>query len=171
MRLPRLIRIGLASLWLVAVANSSLPAAGPEGSADDQDAKSRAAAVARGEITFDDLKFDIEKGQPFHESMLTETIEKLDGKTVQLRGYILPSTLFTETDIKEFVLVRDNQECCFGPGSALYDSVIVNMVPGKTIDFTTRPVTVKGKFKQKPFLYPDGKTHFAVFHIEASEVE
>jgi hypothetical protein len=167
----RPVRILFASFLLVVTPASSLLAVAPEQSSQDEDAQSRAAARARGEITFDDLKFDIEKGEPFEPSMLTETIEKLDGKTVQLRGYILPSTLFTETDIKEFVLVRDNQECCFGPGAALYDCVIINMVPGKTTDFTTRPVTVKGKFKQKPFLYPDGKTHFAVFHIEASEVQ
>ena len=164
----------LSAVLLLVFSASNLLAIEPlqsSGKEDRQDKESREAAIARGEITFDDLKFDIEKGEPFEKSMLTDTIRKLDGKTVQLRGYILPSTLFTETDIKEFVLVRDNQECCFGPGAALYDCVIVNLVDGVTTDFTTRPVTVKGKFKFKPFLYPDGKSHFAVFNIEGTEIK
>ena len=42
------------------------------------------------------------------------------------------------------VLVRDNLECCFGPGAALYDCVMVRMNPGKTTNFSIRPVTVEG---------------------------
>lgn len=138
---------------------------------DEKERKERAAALARGEITFDDLKFDIEKGQAFEKKMLTKKIKGLNERTVQLRGFILPSTLFRETDINEFVLVRDDQECCFGPGAALYDCVIVNLVDGVTTDFTTRPVTVKGKFTVKEYLYPDNKTHFAVFHLEGVSVK
>lgn len=166
-------RFSLVAVLLVLFSTSSLLAVSPQESSakDRRDKEARKAALARGEITFDDIKFDIEKDGLFKESMLTDTIRKLDGKTVQLRGYILPTTLFSETNIKEFVLVRDNLECCFGPGAALYDCVIVNMVGGATTDFTTRPVTVKGKFKYKPFLYPDGKKHFAVFNIEAVEVK
>lgn len=126
--------------------------------------------IAKGEITFDDLKFDIEKDEPFERDKLTDLIERLDGKRVKLRGYILPSTLFKETDIEQFVLVRDNQECCFGPGAALFDCVIVEMVPGRTTDFVTRPVTVEGKFKIQEYEYPDGSGHFAVFRIDGMGV-
>lgn len=143
----------------------------PGGKESEKDRKAREAAFKRGEITFDDLKFDIEKDGKFEREMLTERVESLHERTVQLRGYILPSTLFRETDIKEFVLVRDNQECCFGPGAALYDCVIVNLVDGVTTDFTTRPVQVKGKFRIKEFLYPDGSAHFAVFHLEGTAVK
>ena len=103
---------------------------------------------------------------------------KLDGKKVKLRGYILPSTLFKETNIEQFVLVRDNQECCFGPGAALYDCVIIEMVPGKTTNFVTRPVTVEGKFKidTKSYKYPGGvgpkgASHFAIFKIAGTSVK
>ena len=160
-----------AAALLLAMA---VPAVGYTQSASTSSADApaqRPTSRAKGEITFDDLKFDIEKGQPFKRLMLTKEIEKLHDKTVRLRGFILPSTLFKETDISEFVLVRDNQECCFGPGAALYDCVIVNMVGGATTDYTTRPVTVTGKFKIKEFLYPDGSGHFAVFQIEGTEVK
>lgn len=136
-----------------------------------RDRRARESAFLRGEITFDDLKFDIEKDQPFEREMLTERVESLHERTVQIRGYILPATLFRETNIDEFVLVRDNQECCFGPGAALFDCVIVNLVNGVTTNFTTRPVTVKGKFRIKEFLYPDGSGHFAVFHLEGVSVK
>ncbi len=132
--------------------------------------RSSEANLAKGEITFDDLKFDIEKDDPFQRKLLPESIEKLGGRKVKLRGYILPATLFKETDIEQFVLVRDNQECCFGPGAALYDCVIIEMVPGQTTDFVTRPVTVEGKFKVQEYAYPDGKGHFAIFRIDGESV-
>jgi len=139
--------------------------------------KSSAADIAKGDITFDDLKFDIEKGEPFDREKLTEVIRSLNGRKVQLRGYILPSTLFRETDIEQFVLVRDNQECCFGPGAALFDCVMIEMVPGKTTDFVTRPVTVEGKFviDDEKYRYPggrgpDGSSHLSVFRIEGIRV-
>jgi hypothetical protein len=142
------------------------------------DRKSNAASRAKGEINFDDLKFEIEKDQPFKSDMLNKDVESLHGQKVKLRGYILPSTLFKETDISQFVLVRDNQECCFGPGAALFDCVIVEMVPGKTTDFVTRPVTVEGKFKidTKTYKYPGGvgpkgASHFAIFKIDGISVK
>jgi hypothetical protein len=140
--------------------------------------QSSEAQLAKGEINFDDLKFDIEKDAPFDKSMWTERLKRIDGKNVKLRGYILPSTLYKETDIEQFVLVRDNQECCFGPGAALFDCVVVEMVDGETTDFTTRPVTVEGKFELEPnaYRYPGGKgpkgaSHFAVFRIRGKSVK
>ena len=139
--------------------------------------KSSKASRAKGEINFDDLKFDIEKDAPFKDAMLTNDLRSLNNKKVKLRGYILPSSVWKEKNFEQFVLVRDNQECCFGPGAALFDCVMVEMVPGKTADFFTRPVTVEGKFKidtQKykypPGVGPRGATHLAIFRIEGVAV-
>ncbi len=140
--------------------------------------KSSDSARAKGDINFDDLSFKIEKDAKFKPALLTDDIKKLDGVKVKLRGYILPSTLFKETNIDQFVLVRDNQECCFGPGAALFDCVIVEMVPGNTTDFVTRPVTVEGKFKidTEKYKYPNGvgprgASHFAIFKIDGVKVK
>ena len=140
--------------------------------------KSSNSSRAKGDINFDDLSFKIEKDAKFKPDLLTDEIKKLDGVKVKLRGYILPSTLFKETNIDQFVLVRDNQECCFGPGAALFDCVIVEMVPGKTTDFVTRPVTVEGKFKidTEKYKYPNGvgprgASHFAIFKIDGVNVK
>jgi len=118
------------------------------------------------------LKFDIENDGEFKEEMITDSLNELEGKVVRLRAFMLPSFLFQQKGFNRFVLVRDNQECCFGPGAALYDCVMVEMESGKTADFTTRVVTVKGSFSTdtKSYRYPDGEP-YAVFKITASEVK
>jgi hypothetical protein len=137
-----------------------------------EERKARDAARKRGEITFDDLKFDIQKDGAFKKEMITKEIEELNKKTVKLRGFILPTSVFQQAGIKQFVLVRDNQECCFGPGAALYDCVIIEMQPGKTASFSTRVVSVKGKLEidSESFRYPDGG-HYAIYKMTAEEVK
>lgn len=168
---------GVASVGL-AIPPDQATAVGQSKPSEVIDQSSSAAAKARGEINFDDLKFPIEIDQKFEDDLLTESVKSLDGKRVKLRGYILPATLFRQTGIREFVLVRDNKECCFGPGAALFDCVIVNMIPGKTTDFATRPVTVEGllTIDTKTYAHPEGlgpkgTSHFAIFHIDGESVK
>jgi hypothetical protein len=123
--------------------------------------------AAQKDLTFDDIKFPMEKTEPFERSMLTEKIEALEGQTIRIRGYMLPS--FQQTGITRFVLVRDNMECCFGPGAALYDCIVVEMGEGKSTDFSVRPISVQGVFRIKPFLGPDGK-HLAIYHLDGQSV-
>jgi hypothetical protein len=118
------------------------------------------------EKTFDDIKFDIEPDAPFFREMLTPEIEALAGKRIRIRGYILPTP---QKRLKQFVLVRDNLECCFGPGAALYDCIIVEMEPGKLAKFSTYPVAVTGEFAIKE-LEVGGK-HLAIYRMVAEEVE
>lgn len=128
----------------------------------------QAASPAAQGITFDDIKFDIEKGAPFDRSMITPKIEALVGKRIKIRGYILPS--FQQTGIAQFVLVRDNMECCFGPGAALYDCIVVEMKPGKSTNFTVRPVAVEGTFSIVENL-DDERRVGAIFHLVGEAVE
>ena len=118
-------------------------------------------------ITFDTIKFPLEKNEDYQRSALTPAIEALDGRTVRLRGYILPS--FQQSGLKQFVLVRDNMQCCFGPGAALYDCVVVDMKPGKSTDYTVRPVAVEGTFAMREFKDPDGKC-LAIYHLDGEAV-
>lgn len=118
--------------------------------------------------TFDDIKFDIKPGDPFARDMLTPTIEELDGKRIRIRGWILPS--YQSRGLKQFVLVRDNMECCFGPGAALYDCIVVEMQPGKTAEFSTSPVAVTGEFAVRVLPGPGG-TPLAIYRMQGEEVE
>ena len=134
--------------------------------------KAREAARKRGEITFDDLKFEIEKDGEFKPEMITKSLKELDKKTFTIRGFILPTSVFQQSGIKQFVLVRDNQECCFGPGALLYDCVIIEMAAGKTTSFATRVVTVKGKLEIDPESFKDPDGHcYAVYKMLAEEVK
>lgn len=118
--------------------------------------------------TFDDLRFDIEVGEPFQRKMLPESIEAMNGQPIRIRGFILPTP--QKRGIKQFVLVRDNQECCFGPGAALFDCILVEMNQGQTAEYTIRPVAVTGEFGIEEFVGPDGK-HLAIYRIAGEMVK
>jgi hypothetical protein len=117
--------------------------------------------------SFDDLKFDIEPDGEFKRDMLTPEIEDLAGEAIRIRGYILPTA---QKRLTSFVLVRDNQECCFGPGAALFDCILVEMAPGESADFSVRPVTVTGKFRIEEFAGPEGRP-LAIFQMRGESVE
>ncbi len=121
------------------------------------------------DITFDTLAFQMERGGKFERSMLTPEVEDLDGSLIRIRGYIHPQSTFVQTGITWFILVRDNMQCCFGPGAMLYDCMIVQMNPGKTAEYSIRPVTVEGRFSIQEVLDADGK-HSAIYRIDAQRV-
>ncbi|RLS83763.1 MAG: DUF3299 domain-containing protein [Planctomycetota bacterium] len=131
----------------------------------------KAPAVGDGkvrEISFDDLTLPLEKGAPYTPAILPPAVDALQGQSVRIRGYILPS--FQQRGITQFVLVRDNMECCFGPGALLHDCVVVRMRPGKSADFSIRPVAVAGSFRIEELKGPDGK-HLAIYGIDGDAVE
>lgn len=120
------------------------------------------------ETTFDDLKFPMEKTDLFAESMLTEQVKNLFGKRIRLRGYMFPTS--RRQGIKQFVLVRDNMECCFGPGAALFDCVLVTMTGDATATFSIRPIAVEGEFRLETLPGPDGRP-LAIYQMAGEAVE
>jgi hypothetical protein len=64
-------------------------------------------------------------------------IAAMDGKKVFIKGYIRPDSVTQRIGIKEFLLVRDNNQCCFGDISAVkyYDQMAVDMTGSHTVDF------------------------------------
>ncbi len=135
-RTTRCFLLVIASCLIVGCGNPQPPAADPQPAPDSPAvAPSGPAAVAPParaagtatirEITFDDIKLELQKGEPFTRDRLTPRVVDLERQRVRIRGYILPS--FQQSGLTQFVLVRDNQECCFGPGAALHDCVVVRM--------------------------------------------
>ena len=118
------------------------------------------------DVTFDTIKFNMQKDEPFQRSMITSAIERLDKSKIRIRGYILPSV---EQTLTRFVLVRDNMQCCFGPGAALFDCIVVEMDPGRTTEFTTQPVAVEGTFSINEYRNDEGKC-LAIYHMQAEKV-
>jgi len=118
--------------------------------------------------TFDDIRFAMKPEEPFHRKMVTPAIEQLSGQRIRIRGFMLPTA--QQRGIKQFVLVRDNQQCCFGPGAALFDCILVEMEAGQSAAFSIRPVAVTGKFEVSEFDGPDGHC-LAIYHMDAEAVE
>lgn len=119
------------------------------------------------ETTFDDVKFPMEKTDDFAESMLTDRVKSLFDKRIRIRGYIYPTP--RKKGLKKFVLVRDNLECCFGPGAALFDCILVSMTGGATAEYTIRPVAVEGTLRHEVLAGPDGRP-LAIYHMDGEAV-
>jgi len=156
----------LLSSVALAVAGVTLLLSVAAASAAERLAGSEASAPR--DATFDDVKLDLKKDEPFKKSSLTTKVKELDGKWIKIRGYILPS--FQDTGIKQFVLMRDNMECCFGKGAALHDCILVEMLDDATTNFTVRPVTVIGKFTIKEVVDAEGK-QLAIYRLDARETK
>jgi hypothetical protein len=107
------------------------------------------------DVTFDDIKLELEKDEPFVEKKRTDRLNELDGERVRIRGFILPG--YQQSGLTQFVLVRDNMECCFGPGAALFDCIVVEMEGDATAEFSIRPVAVEGVFKVQQLKDIDGR--------------
>jgi hypothetical protein len=112
-------------------------------------------APKKFDLSFDDLTFEMEKGGEFERTMLTEKINSYHGNTIKIRGFIRPS--FSQSGLTKFIFVRDNKECCFGPGAAIFDCILVRLKKGLDTDYTVRPVTIEGTFALKTYNGPDGK--------------
>lgn len=170
-------RSGAVRATETVVANPATSTAAPTGSTEATAEPSSPAvaspaapapAAVTKDVTFDTVKLDLAKDQPFERKKLTPDVLAIDNQPIRIRGYILPS--FQQTGIKQFVLVRDNQECCFGPGAALHDCIVVDMKPGLTTQYTVRPVAVEGVFSIREMLGIDGK-HLAIYHLDGVAVE
>lgn len=123
------------------------------------------------DLTFDNLKFEMEKGGKFEREMLTDEINSYHSGTVKIRGYIRPS--FKQSGLEQFIFVRDNKECCFGPGAAIFDCVLVKLEKGVTTDYTTRPITIEGKFIIKEYYGGAGKDRkvWAIYRMSNARVK
>lgn len=119
-------------------------------------------------ISFDDIVLDLKPDIVFFRSMLTPRAKELEGKLVSLRGYF-DNEIYVKDGIKQFVLLR-NTECKFGPGYAADHVIAVELVPGGTAKYVSRPITVTGLLTVKPYTGFDGNS-WAVYHILARKVE
>ena len=97
--------------------------------------------------TFDDLRFEMMVGAPFKRSIAYQADRGDGGAEDPGFAVIFLPTPQRAGITAKFVLVRDNQECCFGQGAALYDCILVDMKQGKTAEYSIRPVAA-GDFRR-----------------------
>ncbi len=73
-------------------------------------------------------------------------IQALDGKDVAVEGYMIP-VVWEETEVVEFMLVRDLLACCFGGAPQPDEWVSVKMPAGQGSEyFSFVPIVVRGVF-------------------------
>ena len=75
-----------------------------------------------------------------------------NGEKVFIKGFIRPDSIKFKQNIDQFLLVRDNQECCFGDMAKVkyYDQVQVKLGTGLTTDFSRGLFRLGGQLKIGP---------------------
>lgn len=76
--------------------------------------------------------------------------QELDGKKVFIKGYVYQPSGGQMTGLKEFVLVRDKGQCCFGGNPKLTDMILVKLRGSLTAEFNMRVVKLAGDFHVSP---------------------
>jgi hypothetical protein len=79
-------------------------------------------------------------------------IMALNGKRVFIKGYIRPGSSPVRTGIDRFLLVRDNNECCFGDLSKVkyYDQMAVHITGPHRVEDTLRILRMGGILEINP---------------------
>jgi hypothetical protein len=101
-------------------------------------------------ISFNGMKPD--ELQQRNGVLIPPEIAALDGKKIFIKGYIRPDSISVSRGIKDFLLVRDNNQCCFGDLSKVYyfDQMYVEMVGSQTVDYSQGVFRIGGILKIEP---------------------
>ena len=77
--------------------------------------------------------------------LFSEKAEELDGKKVFLKGYVRPGA--KRTNLKNFILVGDFGDCCFGGNPKITEIVAVNITSDDLIDHSYFIRKIGGTFR------------------------
>lgn len=79
-------------------------------------------------------------------------IAELEGKKIFIKGYIRPDSITVQRGIDRFLLVRDNNQCCFGDLSKIkyYDQIMVAMVGDRRVDYSQGVFRIGGTLHIEP---------------------
>jgi hypothetical protein len=96
----------------------------------------------------------------------------LDGKKVFIKGYMREDSTPVRNNVRRFLLVRDNNECCFGDISNLkyYDQVKVDFKENLTTNYSTRLFRIGGTLRIHPENVARG-AEVPVYTMEADYVQ
>jgi hypothetical protein len=73
---------------------------------------------------------------------------EMSGRDVLLKGYMYPGK--QQQGITQFLLVRDQGDCCFGGNPKITDRVLVTINEPKGVSFSSRLRKIAGRFVVKP---------------------
>jgi hypothetical protein len=117
-------------------------------------------------ISYSDLQPDPEQaGQQVPPSALD-----LEGKHVFIKGYVYPGR--EKDGIRQFLLVRDQGDCCFGGNPKITDRIQVTLAGPLRVSYQSRLFKVGGKFHVAPTDQATGGAKGGVFyHLDADYVQ
>ncbi|MCC7085219.1 MAG: hypothetical protein IT427_09455 [Pirellulales bacterium] len=107
-----------------------------------------------------------QKGDPPN-SIPPEAIA-LNGKKVLVKGYVYPSS--RKEGITQFLLVRDQGDCCFGGNPKLTDRILVRLNDPKGFTFNNGLFKAAGTFFVKPPTQAIDATGAVFYHLEGAEL-
>ena len=117
------------------------------------------------ELTIQNLgnfEYDQEKG-----GNIPEDVQKLNGSTIRLRGYMIP--MDQAENITQFALVPSLFACCFGQPPSIQHTIVANCPKGKAVGYTADEISVEGKLTVKE--KKDDGYIISVFELEVSSVK
>jgi hypothetical protein len=97
---------------------------------------------------------------------IPDTARSMDGRNVLLKGYMYPGK--QQNGITQFLLVRDQGDCCFGGNPKITDRVLVQLkdpAHPQGIDFSSRLTKIAGRFAIRPMGAP-GMDGGVLYHLE-----
>ncbi len=94
----------------------------------------------------------------------------LEGKKIFIKGYVYPGR--QTHGIREFLLVRDRGDCCFGGDPKITDRIQVKLDRPLKLDYSTRLHKLGGTFhvEVKPSTI-DGATGGVYYHLKADHLQ
>lgn len=99
-------------------------------------------------------------------------IQELDGEKVFIKGFMRADSTPVRHNIKTFLLVRDNNQCCFGDISSVkyFDQVLVNTTGSLSTDYSTGIYRLGGTLRIHPENVRRG-VGYPVYTLEADHLE
>ncbi|EIQ01847.1 Protein of unknown function (DUF3299) [Opitutaceae bacterium TAV1] len=105
------------------------------------------------DLSFSKLEFEVppeaarpKEGQPNHDSYTPERIKSYNGRTVRLRGYMLPVKM-EEGKVRECLLMAGQMTCCYGASPNFWEFVSVRMADKPVPSLMDVPLVFEGTLK------------------------
>ena len=91
-------------------------------------------------------------------------VAALEGKKIFIKGYIRPDSITVPRGIDRFLLVRDNNQCCFGDLSKIkyFDQIAVALTGNKRVDYSQGVFRIGGTLHIEPPPSGSGPPTFAL---------
>ena len=110
---------------------------------------------------------DLQPAEGEQATRVPDPARAMDGRDVLLKGYIYPGK--QQHGLVQFLLVRDQGDCCFGGNPKITDRVLVQLADPAGIDFTPKLTKVAGRFRVQPAGAADLQGG-VLYHLDAARV-